>query len=57
MHVYVSGGDGEAKFWLSPEVALARSYRLSESQLREVEKVIQRRKDEFRTAWYRHFNG
>ena len=57
MHVHVSCADGEAKFWLEPDIALARNYRLSESQLREVEEVIQRCKDEFRTAWHRHFNG
>ncbi len=57
MHVHVSCPDGEAKFWLEPDVALARNYRLSESQLHEVEEVIQRRQDEFRTAWHRHFNG
>ena len=57
MHVHVSCADGEAKFWLEPDIALARNYRLSKSQLREAEEIIQRRKDEFRTAWHRHFNG
>ena len=57
MHVHVSCSDGEAKFWLEPDIALARNYRLSKSQLREVEEVIQERQDEFRTAWHRHFNS
>jgi Domain of unknown function (DUF4160) len=29
MHVHVYCGDGEAKFWLESEVALAKNYRLS----------------------------
>jgi hypothetical protein len=29
MHVHVYCGDGEAKFWLEPEIELARNYRLS----------------------------
>ncbi len=57
MHVHVSRADGEAKRWLAPDVALARNYRLSESQFREVEEVIRKRKDEFGTAWHRHFHG
>ena len=38
MHVHVSCADGEAKFWLEPDIALARNYRLSESQLRDQSK-------------------
>ena len=26
MHVHIVSGDGEAKFWLEPEIALARNY-------------------------------
>ena len=57
MQMHVSCADGEAKFWLEPEIALARNYRLSKAQLPEAEAIIQRRKDEFGTAWHRHFNG
>ncbi len=38
MHVHVYCGDGEAKFWLEPEIELAKNYRLSKLQLREIEK-------------------
>lgn len=27
MHVHVTSGDGEAKFWLEPEIQLAKNYR------------------------------
>ena len=37
MHIHVSSAHGEAKFWLEPEVALARNYRFTNRQLREVE--------------------
>ena len=57
INVHVSCADGEAKFWLEPEIALARNNRLSKAQLPEAEEIIQRRKDEFRTAWHRHFYG
>ncbi len=29
MHVHVYRADGEAKFWLEPEIELAKNYRLS----------------------------
>ena len=55
MHVHVGNEDGEAKFWLEPEVELARNYRLSDVQLRESEGIVVRLQDDFRAAWTRHF--
>jgi hypothetical protein len=43
MHVHVDCGDGEAKFWLDPEIELARNYRLSRKQLKQAEKTIEER--------------
>jgi len=34
MHVHVTSGDGEAKFWLEPIVSLASSQGYSKRQLR-----------------------
>ena len=57
MHVHVGNQDGEAKFWLEPEVGLARNFRLSGVQLREAEEIVVRHQDEFRAAWTRHFRS
>ena len=35
VHVHVVSGDGEAKFWLKPEIELARNYRFSRKQLKK----------------------
>ena len=56
MHVHVSGTDGEAKFWLEPQIELARNYRLSRAQLGAAEQIIEEHADEFRAAWHRHFD-
>jgi hypothetical protein len=40
-HIHIYCGDGEAKFWLDPQVELARNYRLSKVQLREIEVIIE----------------
>lgn len=57
MHVHVICADGEAKFWLESEIALARSFRLSQAQLREVQRLIEEHCDEFKAAWRKHFPG
>jgi len=57
MHVHVYCADGEAKFWLAPDVALARNCGLSKSQLSETERVIRIRRDDIADAWHEHFGS
>lgn len=57
MHVHVYCGDGEAKFWLEPYIELAYNFRLSRSQLKEVEQIIEGHYDELKRAWKKHFPG
>jgi hypothetical protein len=54
-HVHVSCADGEAKFWLSPEVALAENCGLSAQQVTEALKIVQERRDELVERWRQHF--
>ena len=54
-HVQVRSPDGEAKFWLEPNIELARKYRLSDVQLREVQRIVEDHFDELMAAWNRHF--
>ena len=54
-HVHVAASNGEAKYWLEPEVALARNHRLSGRQLREIEAIVREHKDEITAAWDRYF--
>ena len=55
MHVHVYSGDGEAKFWLEPEIELAKNHRFSRVQLKRIEEIIKGRYDELREAWEGHF--
>ena len=57
MHVHAICGDGEAKFWLEPQVELAKNHSLSRSQLREIEDLIEVHLDELKSAWSRHFRS
>jgi hypothetical protein len=57
MHVHVSHPDGEAKFWLRPEIALATSIGLNDRQLRNARAIIETHAAEIEDAWRRHFKG
>jgi len=57
MHVHVQADEGEAKFWLEPQVELARNHGLSTTALKEVQRMIEERFDEISNAWRRHFGG
>lgn len=57
IHVHVTSPGGEAKFWLEPEIELARNHRYSRAQLNEIERIIEAHYDEFVSAWHRHFSG
>lgn len=54
-HIHIYCGDGEAKFWLDPQIELARNYRLSKVQLKEIEAIIEAHYDELKAAWDEYF--
>ncbi|HAK93421.1 MAG TPA: DUF4160 domain-containing protein [Planctomycetes bacterium] len=55
VHVHVYCPQGEAKFWLEPDVVLARNHGLSDRQLSELLHVVKERSDDIRNAWRLHF--
>ena len=55
MHVHIRSPDGEAKFWLEPEIELATNKRLSDVQLNQIRKVVEERADELIAAWQDYF--
>ncbi|MFH0775726.1 MAG: DUF4160 domain-containing protein [bacterium] len=55
MHIHVSSGDGEAKFWLEPSISLVQNYGISQKELRDIQKIIEERKDEIKNNWKKHF--
>ena len=57
MHVHVSHSDGEAKFWLEPDIALAQSLGLNERLLRQAKTLIEEHQNDIRSAWQHHIGG
>lgn len=55
MHIHVHCAEGEAKFWMEPEIGLAYNHLIRSSELAAVEKVIREHHDEISRAWHEHF--
>lgn len=56
-HVHVHSPDGEAKFWLEPDVEPAVNHGLSDKSLAEARKLVEENREDFRDAWKRHFGS
>ena len=56
-HVHVLSAEGEAKFWLKPEIELAKNHRYSRKQLKTNEKLIEEHYHEISSAWERQFGN
>ena len=57
MHIHVNCSDGELKYWLDPDIELAKNYGLSRSQVKEIEGLIEVHYEEFKSAWKTHFES
>lgn len=55
IYVHVQTGNGEAKFWLEPEVELAKNFGLTNTQIKEIVAIVKERSDEIKKAWGTHF--
>ena len=57
IHVHVAHPNGEAKFWLTPEVHLAVNIGLTPTQVRQAQAVVIAHLPEIEDAWKRHFGS
>lgn len=57
MHIHVTHTDGEAKFWLEPQIELAMNQGLSQRQIGEALSLVQLHYEEIRNAWHIHFGN
>jgi len=56
LDVHVQGQNGEAKFWLEPNIALAQCTGLSRLEIKEALRLVQEHQDVIRSAWHQHFS-
>ena len=57
MHVHVYSSDGEAKYWLEPEISLANNYGFRKGQISELQKMVEEHRDELIEVWNEHFGS
>jgi hypothetical protein len=55
--MHVAHADGEAKFWLTPEITLVSNMGLSAKQLKEAQIIVEVHLKEIFDAWSQHFGG
>ena len=55
VHIHALSPDGEAKFWLEPQIELATYAGFNKQQLKDLEKLVQEHQDEILEAWRNHF--
>ena len=57
VHIHVAHTDGEAKFWLEPNIELALNKGLNSKQVSEALLLVQQHREEILNAWKQHFGG
>jgi hypothetical protein len=55
IHIHAGRSDAEAKLWLAPDVQIAESFGYNRSELRELVRIVEQRRDEITRAWHEHF--
>ncbi|MCV9879290.1 DUF4160 domain-containing protein [Brenneria izbisi] len=55
-HIHVRNSEAEAKFWLTPEVRLARNDGFNARVLKDLSEVVDDNKTSFLEAWNDYFS-
>ena len=54
MHIHVLCGRQEAKFWLEPQVELAKNTGIPEHKLNEIKRIVEKYADNFKEQFRQH---
>ena len=54
-HIHIRNAESEAKFWLEPEIFLARNDGFNSKELREIFSIIESNQPQFKETWYDYF--
>ena len=57
MHIHVVSPDGEAKFWIEPNIKLAKFVGFNKKQINLLENIIKGNENEIRSSWKEHFGS
>ncbi len=54
MHIHVQTPEGEAKFWMEPEIELAKTIKLKPKELGRLKKIVEEHREEIINEWNRN---
>jgi hypothetical protein len=54
-HIHVRQARKEAKFWLSPEVSVARNNGFDARDMRVLLEIVEHKRDMFKEQWHEYF--
>ena len=54
-HIHIRNAESETKFWLEPEIFLARNDGFNSKELREIFSIIESNQTQFKETWYDYF--
>ncbi len=57
IHVHVISPQGEAKFWVEPNIEIAQSVGYNETELNKLAEIIKKHQDEIVKSWNNHFGS
>lgn len=57
LHIHVRQGSALAKFWVEPEAAVAESYGMNSSELRELLEVVEQNRELIERKWHEYFGA
>lgn len=55
MHIHAKKGGARAKFWIDPAVAVADTYGIDSTELRDLARVVEEHKDLIERTWNEFF--
>lgn len=55
IHIHIEKAEGNAKYWLEPELKEAYSYGFTTRQRREIRQIINNHQQQLITAWNEYF--
>jgi hypothetical protein len=56
VHIHVRNAESEAKFWLEPDISLARNDGFNSKELKEIFVIVETHRMQFTEAWYDYFS-
>jgi hypothetical protein len=57
IHIHVTNNNGEAKFWIDPQIELSKYFGFTDAELAEITDIIKKHEIEIRNTWTKHFGG